>query len=75
MHFSTRDLKFAMYVAFGLLGLWLIGVGVCLDHSAEMLSDPACSYVSAFFLLVVGIAALFFSVESFFLGAEDDIWR
>jgi hypothetical protein len=75
MYFSTRDLKFALYVALGLLGLWLIGVGVFMDHSADALSDPACTYISAFFLFVVGIAATFFSVESFFLGSEDDIWR
>ncbi len=75
MSFNLHDLKFVMYLAFGLLGLCLLGLTAYFDFAANADPDPISYQISALITLVVGAGAVFFCVETFLLRGEDDIWQ
>lgn len=74
-NFSYPDLKATLYVVLAVGGIALLGAALHYLDLAVADPDPVTYSIAALTLLVVGVVSIFFSVESFYLRDDPDIWR
>ncbi len=74
MMITIHDLKEFLYVVQTILGFLCVGMALLLLQSCGQ-PDSISSIVSGLILLLVGIFALFFGLETFLLRDDADIWR
>lgn len=75
MIITTHDLKEALYIAQTILGFLCVGLALFVLQSSAGQIDSICSIISGLILLVVGIFAIFFGLETYLLRDDADIWR
>jgi hypothetical protein len=75
MMITIHDLKEAMYIVQTVLGFLCLGLALFLLQSGGSLIDSICSIMSGLILMVVGIFAIFFGLETYLLRDDPDIWR
>jgi len=73
--FDYQNLKQAVYVMLVLLGVTLIIAAVVLLNTTAVATEPICYIVPGVILMGVGIACVFFGVETYFLRDDPDIWQ
>lgn len=75
MNFTYRDLKGTLYLLETLLGVVLIGAAIVFINATPLASHPLWYVFPGAILLMVGIACVFFGIETYFLRDDPDIWR
>jgi hypothetical protein len=75
MHFSIHDIKAALYVLQTLIGIFLLGLSICLFQTAGSQLEPISQLVCAVVIFAVGACSTFFGIETFLLRDDPDIWR
>jgi len=75
MRYSYESIKQTFYLFFALFGLLVILTGCWMLYMTGVSADPAAYFIPGTILLFVGSGCVFFSIETYMLREEQDIWR